>query len=851
MQPEVDSDDDEEEAWSKWEAANHERYEAKKLMREWRAQREAKKEAAVRTEDYKRSTPATGPRGHRAASDPIYANLLDRRDQNAAKVNRARARNEMIEDAEHFLSPTKAQAQVEYHYHSHGAVDYGHRGYSSDDAGGHRHAGRAGARGREGNGGSPGVGLVRNILGRQLLESREYLAGHPHSASPNRRRRPRARSLSPPNHLRGMNPHIPQEVAFGRHYTREAEMARLRAELQGRNASEQKVSTGSRFNPPRLYTSERQKQREENQRALRRAWRRKELTEKVVHRAVGHVPGEPGMQRHWDDPMRAAAEQAAVKMMQETGMVGGEAAARAAARRAAAAAAALVRNGFTGSSSAARSGEYASDYHHSEEDDDADFDLSDDDSGEFPGPQHDRSPLQARSPGIWDDHGHKGNFLRAGQGGGAGISRGHSVAAHEEEADPDLAARLRQSLASSIGPAAMGLVRAEKERKSCKDSTALGVQRSLFPAGKQSSGRGKEGNIEGNEGAVRRALGAQLAETRRFLGGRRNDSGPKGMLEARPASARASPARTAAQRSMSGRPSRPRPSSAHGWNSSTIPEFGGAGGFSTDEPYSSDERVAYSPLVRTGGGFMTLQDYERHRRDRAAIEEAAAAEIKARAVEKKTKRKPSARGKTVAGATKQRASSAMHATQTAKSDRYNMYGSGKTSGGSGRILRTRPASAGIRGSGTRARTRSEASAAIPILDPRARYLKSQCSPHRSYGNWFGDRSPYRNDNQSSHDARGNSEHAERQLLVKTYGRPRPGTLGFSRPQEQHGLQLIRESLGSWANHRDGARGGMEDQRLRESYDRYAQSKDVLHGELAAMAVELSEERSVWSSHSRA
>ena len=85
----------------------------------------------------------------------------------------------------------------------------------------------------------------------------------------------------------------------------------------------------------------------------------------------------------------------------------------------------------------------------------------------------------------------------------------------------------------------------------------------------------------------------------------------------------------------------------------------------------------------------------------------------------------------------------------------------------------------------------------------------------------------------------------------------------------HGLQLIRESLGSWTGGGGGGGGGHDDddddvgfiphhpehhfsadQRLRESLDEYTQSRDGLRRELTAMAGELSQERSSWSSHSR-
>jgi hypothetical protein len=142
-----------------------------------------------------------------------------------------------------------------------------------------------------------------------------------------------------------------------------------------------------------------------------------------------------------------------------------------------------------------------------------------------------------------------------------------------------------------------------------------------------------------------------------------------------------------------------------------------------------------------------------------------------------------------------------------------------------------------------------------------RYNTAACSPSSYH------QSSHAHAHQS-HSSEG-AAHAERQLLVKSYGRPPPGLAGFSRPQQQqqlqlaargapsgdgtHGLQLIRESLGSWTHGSGGGgdeEGGFADPRLAESLDEYTQSRDGLRRELAAMAGELSQERSVWSSHSR-
>ena len=78
--------------------------------------------------------------------------------------------------------------------------------------------------------------------------------------------------------------------------------------------------------------------------ATARAWAKHELTEAVVLETVGPVYGAPGVARHWDDPTRAAAEQAAAKTQSEGMIRHGDArlankAARASARVAAARAA--------------------------------------------------------------------------------------------------------------------------------------------------------------------------------------------------------------------------------------------------------------------------------------------------------------------------------------------------------------------------------------------------------------------------------------------------------------------------------------------------------------------------------
>ena len=144
-------------------------------------------------------------------------------------------------------------------------------------------------------------------------------------------------------------------VAFGQHWTTHGEAARARKEaMDGRGDAARRLRrrpfsarATTTFRPPRLYTSSRPDERVRSRAATARAWAKHELTEAVVLETVGPVYGEPGVARHWDDPTRAAAEQAAAKTQSEGMIRHGDArlankAARASARVAAARAARLV-----------------------------------------------------------------------------------------------------------------------------------------------------------------------------------------------------------------------------------------------------------------------------------------------------------------------------------------------------------------------------------------------------------------------------------------------------------------------------------------------------------------------------
>ena len=370
----MESSDDEEDAWAKWEAKNHEQRERRRLMGELQGARALASETSRAVRDARSRSrspgesrsPGGGRRGPRAKRDPIYAELLDRRDQNAERLREARER-QYFHDAEEFLETKSPQSRRS----SPGAGRSPGRprsspglralpapgdasrdsSSSSDDDEGDDDA----RRGRETAGGA----LARAALGRQLAATRRFLS-RPSSAA-SRRAPPRAPSRAAsegavsPGRDRGRGAVSPgrsrpasrygdydydgDKVAFGCHFTYEAEAARAR---RGVVPPRHSAKTTTAFDPPRLFTSSRPMERERNRRAMERAWRRQELTESVVMRTVGTLAGEPGLRKHWDDPLRAAAEQAAAKVANEEGVAATSEMARAAARRAAAAAARLV-----------------------------------------------------------------------------------------------------------------------------------------------------------------------------------------------------------------------------------------------------------------------------------------------------------------------------------------------------------------------------------------------------------------------------------------------------------------------------------------------------------------------------
>ena len=349
------------------------------------------------------------------------------------------------------------------------------------------------------------------------------------------------------------------EIAFGRHATFECRAAReRRREALGIPKPSRRPSNATTvFDPPRLHTASRVQERDENRQLVEEAWRRRAMVEYVVRSVAGY--GVDGEQRtkHWDDPMLAAAEQAAHNVREATG---DEDAARAAARRAAAAAAALVNaaggghspttyatNGTTRrhatTSAAPRlalpppANDGTDDGSDGSEYGDFERELAVAGAGRrgallnsalarkpLKNPEKSRRNSRRNSAGPSS----AGRFLRSGKGG-AGMSRGRSVAAMEEEVDPAHAARLRESLenANGIAQARALAEKAEREarvgmaRVAAKHRAADAAERSLRSSPVRSS-------------AVKQALGASLAESRRYVAAHSSRTPARARLEDRP-----------------------------------------------------------------------------------------------------------------------------------------------------------------------------------------------------------------------------------------------------------------------------------------------------------------------------
>lgn len=549
QQPTVESSEDEEEAWSKWETANHERYEREKEL----ARRTGRSPSGSSSKQppsksgilrQKRPESPVGRRGPRARNDPSYAALLDRRDQNTRKVWQAKMKTGDDDDADSPASASRGRSPGKLRMDESDSDDENYPGSGSGQKG----------------------GLVRQVLGAQLATSRQYLAsgGSPTDLAPRRTnlvpspspRRPSSFSVSPgrrsltrstrdysvsPGRRSVDGTYVPDDdsIAFGRHETFEGRHARerRREQLGIKKPSRRPSNATTDFDPPRLHTATRPKERQENRQAEEEAWRRRALVDYVVQTTVGYGPDHEPRSKHWDDPMLAAAEQAAANVREATG---NEDAARAAARRAAAAAAAMVNAAGPGHSPHRKPLSLPA----------PDDDESGSDYGDFerelalvggqtsalairparnqrplPRPRSASPAVRKAPPGPRSRPLSAGRFLRSGKGG-AGMSRGRSVAAMEEEADPAHAARLRESLENANG-IAQARALAEKAERDAR----VGMAR---VAAKHRAAENMERSVRSSpvKSSVKQALRSQFHESRRYVAAHRTPA--RSRLEDRP-----------------------------------------------------------------------------------------------------------------------------------------------------------------------------------------------------------------------------------------------------------------------------------------------------------------------------
>ena len=528
----------------------------------------------------KRPESPVGRRGPRARNDPSYAALLDRRDQNTRKVWEAKMKaGDDDEETTRGRSPGKLGSKTKTPSKAFDSSD--DENYPSAGGSGSGSRGRSRQRG----------GIVREALAAQLAESRQHLAttgGYsptdlaPRLAgavpAPSPRRRPSSAPRS--NASPGSSLVVPRatysrdysqspgrrssdgtcvpeddEIAFGRHATFEGRAAReRRREALGIPKPSRRPSNATTtFDPPRLHTASRPRQREENRAAEEEAWRRRAMVDYVVRTAVGYgVDGEPRA-THWDDPMLAAAEQAAANVREATG---DEDAARAAARRAAAAAAALVNAAGGGHSPTTRHvSRHAAPRLALPPPADDGSDDSGSEYGDFerelaiaggqrgalavsaarkppaahPRVEPRRHSRQNSRPSSASRQNSRpssaGRFLRSGKGG-AGMSRGRSVAAMEEEVDPAHAARLRESLENANGIAQARALAEKAEREARVGMAAV--------AARHRAAERAERSLRSSpvKSAVKQALGARLAESRRYVAAHKTPA--RSRLEDRP-----------------------------------------------------------------------------------------------------------------------------------------------------------------------------------------------------------------------------------------------------------------------------------------------------------------------------
>jgi len=296
-------------------------------------------------------------------------------------------------------------------------------------------------------------------------------------------------------------------------------------------------------------------------------------------------------------------------------------------------------------SDAASGGDDTFDDDLSDDDDevsDTSADASDDEYGDFER-ELDREDFLPRSAGavgyvapprhrVWskvtDDHENDARspsgarFLKSGKGG-AGMSRGRSVARVESTVDPGHAARLRRSLDAAAGPAYAAL-HAGQARAAAKVGHARAAARARLR--EQADRGGGGGGV-----SVVRALGDQLARTREYLGAAPSRVGGGGGGPgpgARPSSARPSAApssRHVSQPSATRRPARPssagpRPDFTLAFNAATPKNMVIGADHHGGHAYTPG---FVTPAPRVGAGYGTVEDVQRARRREHAAEEAA------------------------------------------------------------------------------------------------------------------------------------------------------------------------------------------------------------------------------------
>ena len=308
---------------------------------------------AVRDARTRSRSPEGGRRGPRAKRDPIYAELLDRRDQNAERLREARER-QYFHDAEEFLGTKSPQSRPSpgsgrspgrprsspgvRALPAPGDPSRDSSSSSDDDEGDDA---RGGGRRR----------AARRFARRSVANSRRRV-----DLSLGRRARRRiarlaARRPEPPVRVPSPRDAVVPRLDTGSTTTTATRLRsgatsrtrlRRRARARRRPASALREDHHHVRSPSIVHVESSDGTRAQQARDGTR------VASPGAHGVGGDangghpLAGEPGLRKHWDDPLRAAAEQAAAKVASEEGIAATSETARAAARRAAAAAARLV-----------------------------------------------------------------------------------------------------------------------------------------------------------------------------------------------------------------------------------------------------------------------------------------------------------------------------------------------------------------------------------------------------------------------------------------------------------------------------------------------------------------------------